>query len=341
MIRSSFARFTVPALALAAAPALALAAEPEVAASPAPSSALADLLAESPSAGRLHTPGTGLLSAGILPTGAPVEETTEAEAPEVVVHGDLLKEERRVGTYNQPEWTTHRRFARSRVYVISEGQWEVEQWYRGRFDRGVGPDHQFQTEIGVGLGHRIQLDLYENIEREHGGPTKHVGVQAEMRYAFADWGELPLNPTLYLEWKFNHAAEDVGEAKLLFADEFSKGWHWALNLSVESQQGGAREFEEAVTGGISYSVIDDVFSVGIELEWTRVTEKGARGDPERMIVGGPSIQWRPTPTTHFDVVTLFGLGPDDRDLTVFLVYGIDFGPEHAKSAKAPTSARRR
>jgi hypothetical protein len=305
-------------------------------------SALEEFIATQPSAGHVRTPLEGLVHhAMTLETSLNEEADTATDAPEVVVHGNALHEERRVGSYNQPEWTTHRRFARSRVYVIGAGQWEVEQWYRGRFDRGVGPDAQFQTEIGVGLGHRIQLDLYENVERPHGETSKHKGIQVEARYAFADWGEIPLNPTLYLEWKFNHRSEDVAEAKLLFADEFSPGWHWAFNLSAESEQGGAREFEEAVTGGVSYSVIDDVFSVGIELEWTRVTEKGARGDPERMIVGGPSIQWRPTPSTHFDVVTLFGLGHDDRDLTVFLVYGIDFGPEHAKSAKAPTSARSR
>ena len=30
--------------------------------------------------------------------------------------------------------------------------------------------------------------------------ANHEGVQIELRYALADWGVLPLNPTLYVEW---------------------------------------------------------------------------------------------------------------------------------------------
>ncbi len=273
--------------------------------------------------------------------GALLPQARIAPADEIVVEDRALTEERRVGSYGQPEWTTHRRFARSRLYVLPEGTLEFEQWYRGRIDRGEGPRHQFQSEIGIGLPNRIQLDLYETAEHEAGGPTKHVGFQFEARWALANWGELWGNPTLYAEYKLNHHGNDVAEGKVLFGDEFGSGWHWAMNLSGEQELGGAREFEGAITGALSYSVVDQVFSVGVEAEVQRVTEKGARSDPEYNVFLGPSLQWRPTPNTHVDLVPLFGLRDDDIDMTLFLIFGIDLGGAEEQGVHAPAASRNR
>lgn len=159
--------------------------------------ALAPLVAASPAAGIPAAP----------------ESSGDAAAPEVVARGArVLSEDDPVGVYGQPEWTTRRRFARSRVYVLPEGQWEFEQWWRGTFDHGDGPAHLFQEEIGVGLPHRFQLDLYGNWEHEE-STTFWSGVQPELRWAPADWGVLPLNPTLYLEYKWQHHAENVAEGR--------------------------------------------------------------------------------------------------------------------------------
>ena len=55
--------------------------------------------------------------------------------PEVTVsetQTEGLAEEQPVGPNEQPEWTLHRRFARTRVYVLPPWQVEAEQWWRAR-----------------------------------------------------------------------------------------------------------------------------------------------------------------------------------------------------------------
>jgi hypothetical protein len=61
----------------------------------------------------------------------------------------------------------------------------------------------------------------------------------ELRYALANWGKIPLNPTLYGEWSFNDNAPDVWELKLLLGQTFAHRWNWAANLTYEHENGGA------------------------------------------------------------------------------------------------------
>lgn len=162
---------------------------------------------------------------------APASADGEGSGAEVVSTASRASgETERVGAYGQPEWTTRRRFARTRVYVLPEGQLEFEQWWRGTFDRGEAAGHLFQTEIGMGLADRFQIDLYGNAEHED-GTTKWLGLQPELRWAPADWGVLPLNPTIYLEYKWIHGGNDVAEGKILLGEELSRDLHWGMNLS--------------------------------------------------------------------------------------------------------------
>jgi hypothetical protein len=253
-------------------------------------------------------------------------------------------EERLVGSNEQPEWTTRRRFATTRAYVLAPGQIEVEQWYKLKTPRGSGPIHFWQTEIGMGFEGGWQLDLYENYGREPHGPTKHQGVQVEGRYALGKWGEIPLNPTLYGEYVFNHDAADKVEAKLLLSDDLCRGWHWAGNLIWEQETSGERETEYAASLGISHVLLDSRLSLGVEGKAEWVTANGSRGDPEHEFLVGPSVQWRPTENTHLDVVPLFGFSKSDRRdprFELFVVFGIDFGPDHGRSGTAPASTRSR
>ena len=144
-----------------------------------------------------------LLLGTVAPTRA--QETTQAPKtaekttlPPVNVEGSALSEERPVGKYAQPEWTTERRFAATRTYVLPEGMFEMEQWRRGTYTRHGGDEHRFLTEIEAGLPGRWQLDFYGHFEGGSNISTKFIGEQIEARYALANWGRLPANPTLYL-----------------------------------------------------------------------------------------------------------------------------------------------
>lgn len=253
-----------------------------------------------------------------------------------------LAEEWLVGGNAQPEWTLARRWARSRAYVLAPGQVEVEQWYRLTTPRNSGPFHFWQTEIGLGFEGGWQLDLYENYRRNPDEEAlKHDGAEAEVRYALADWGRIPANPTLYGSYAFNHRHSDVWEAKVLFTDEYCPGWHWAANVGYEQETSGVRTSEISATLGVSYTVIDRVFSVGAEADWRRFRPEG--GDPENVLMAGPSLQWRPTENSHVNIAPLWGLTYSDRRdprFELWVVLGYDFGPPDNGHRSAPVSARR-
>jgi hypothetical protein len=249
-----------------------------------------------------------------------------ARLPEITVTETNLVEEARIGPYGQPEWTTKRRFSTTRVYV-QQPPWGVgvEQWWRGRFLKGGDDVHLFQEEVEVGLPHRLQLDLYENWEITEENKVRHESFAAEVRWALADWGVIPLNPTLYGEWKFVDESADVYELKLLLGEELGPRWHWGLNAVYEQEVGGSRSTELALSQGLSYAWIDQKLSAGVEMKFVHETADGSRGDPEIKFLIGPSIQWRPTRHSHLDLVPLIGTTSDSPHVEAYVVFGIDIG----------------
>ncbi|HEX5135575.1 MAG TPA: hypothetical protein VFY93_01255 [Planctomycetota bacterium] len=258
--------------------------------------------------------------------------------PPVKVVGERFHDEDPVGPYKQPGWTTRRRFATTRAYVLPEGQIELEAWWRGTWPEDSQPKERIQGELGVGLPYRLQLDMYINFEDPAGAEAEWDGAQVELRWALADWDEIFWNPTLYGEWKFVAQGPDVYELKLLMSDDLGPRWRGAVNAIYEAQDSGAEETEIAISGAVSYTIRDEKFYAGVELKVNRVTEGGPDGAPDMEILLGPSFQWRPTPRTHLDIVPLFGLTDDSPVAQVFVVFGIGFsgGDEHGF---APTSLK--
>jgi hypothetical protein len=253
-----------------------------------------------------------------------------------------LKEEQLVGPNRQPEWTTQRRFATTRIYVLPPWQVEFEQWWKGKFPRHGKSDQLFQSELGIGLPYRLQLDVYENVERTPERSLQHQGNQVELRYAFAEWGKIPLNPTLYGEWKFNHRDPDAYELKLLLGDDFAPGWHWGFNAFYEQEVGGGRGSEGGASFAVSRTLIDEKLSLGVETNLERRSGPNLDGKPEVEFLVGPSLQWRPISRMHLDLVPLLGTTGDSPRVEVFIVFGIDFGrASNGKEILAPTSVRGR
>ena len=261
--------------------------------------------------------------------------------PEVTVQGSALAEEQAVGPYGQPEWTTARRFPTTRVY-LQQPPWHmgVEQWVRSKFYGGDRGKHRVQEEFEIGLPHRLQLDLYLNNEINESGTWYKDNVAGEIRWALADWGVIPMNPTAYAEYKWRDTDVDTVEAKLLLGDEFGRGWHWGANAVYEADLGGEDTVELAGSAAVSYALMDRRLSLGVEAVYASESVKDARGEPENSLNIGPSLQWRPTDNSHVDIVPLFGLTEDAPDMMSYLVIGVDFG-RGAKTAEsmAPTSLR--
>lgn len=265
-----------------------------------------------------------------------------ATAPIVVQDRKQMQEEVAVGPYAQPEWTTHRRFPVSRVYV-QHMPYEVgiEQWWRLRHFRDGTTQQRFQEEAAIGLPNRVQCDIYETWVVENSGRTVHQDVSVEGRWALADWGRIPMNPTVYLEWKFVEEGADVLEAKLLLGDEFVPGFHWALNLVDEQEMSDARTTELQVSGALGWTVIDSKLGVGVEAKYVNETEKGARSDAANKVLVGPSLQWRPAKAWHVDLAPLVGLTDDSPRLEAWAVAGVEFGlRDNRKKVQAPISTIR-
>ena len=155
-----------------------------------------------------------------------------------------LAEEQPIGETGRPAWTSHRRFTTTRVYIQKE-PWEigVEQWWRVRDKRDGTVQHKFQQEIEIGLPHRMQLDLYYDMAVQGDRSSRTEDYAVELRYALADWGKLPLNPTLYAEYKFVEEGADVVELKLLLGDQLPGGWHYGANFVWEKELAGERTTE--------------------------------------------------------------------------------------------------
>lgn len=242
----------------------------------------------------------------------------------------------RVGPNDQPAWTTHRRFATVRSYVIAPGQVQFESWWEGKFRRDGDERHRYLQEVSLGLPGRLQFDLYWRVQDETGEDLRTSDVQLELRWALARWGRLPLNPTLYAEYKVLDDAPDVAEGKLLLSDELGCRVQWSANAFYERQLGGEQEVEWGVSAGIALTVVDPTLSVGVEAVYENVTVRGARDDAEEEVLLGPTLQWRPVRGVHLDVAPLLGLTDDSPTLQVWVVLGLDLAPGSSARPAAST-----
>jgi hypothetical protein len=259
-------------------------------------------------------------SAGHLPSWQVAGETVN------VIGKAPLREEDLIGPYRQPRWTARRRFGETRVYVVPEGDVEFEYWLIPKLRRN-GEDTEIaqQFEIEMGLPHRFQLDLYAVTHKEgNEGTLAFDETKLEVRWAFADWGKLWGNPAVYLEWVAIDSAPDHIEGKLLMGDQLAPGLHWGANLVFEHEMGGEQTNAQELTLGLSHTVRDEKFSIGAETKLAWEDVKGDRGNYAREFLLGPSIQVRPLPQAHLDIVMLAGLNDDAPRAKGIFILGWEF-----------------
>jgi len=245
------------------------------------------------------------------------------ELPPVNVVGQRpsdLREEDRVGSYVQPRWTATRRLPNTRVYVIPEGKLETELWFIPRFLKSGQTNGRYLAEVEYGLPNHFQVDAYYRLDIDESGKGQN-GAQFEVRWALADWRKIPMNPTLYIEYIAHEFDPDGVEAKILLGDELAPRWHWGVNFVAEFETGGGREYTYEIDGGISYTLIDEKFSIGAETKVEFISTHGNRSNYETSILVGPSVQWRPVPRLSINLAPLFGTTPDSANARVYLNIG--------------------
>ena len=276
---------------------------------------------------------------------ANAQSNKPASMPQMTVNGASdVAEEMKTGPYSAPDWTQYRRFPTTRVY-LQKAPWEagVEQWWRGRFFRDGSAVHKIQEEIEVGLPHRFQFDLYETWTIDSARRVRHNSIAPELRWAPADWGKIPLNPTVYGEWTFTDKSvgPDLFEIKLLLGEELAPRWHWGLNAAWEQEVGVHRATELAVSQAVSYTLVDQKFGIGAEMVFRHESEIGTRSRPDYTFLVGPSAQWHITPKVHLDIVPLVGTTAASPRVESYVVLSIDIWPGEQGPSRphGPTSTR--
>jgi outer membrane putative beta-barrel porin/alpha-amylase len=280
----------------------------------------------------------------------------------VIVQGDAMP-----SSYGAPPEFSRSRFSNlTNAYVLPPGVFYFGEIYEGDIFREGKPDHLFTQEVEVGLPYRFGIAAETTFESFNGGRGFST-ASIEARYALADWNKIPLNPTLFVEYKsgvgpIRHdegpppppgsgEEEEEGsqqipnayEMRLLLAQDFGDQIEWAMNFFFEKENTGDRGRE----WGFAQSATKPIFlpnerlKVGVEMQYQNFTVKDTRGDPLNRFIIGPTVSWKPSRNTRFDVSPLFGCTDDSPRLQVFAVFSWLLGGSEGQEAEAPTSTRNR
>ena len=267
---------------------------------------------------------------------------TTVTEPRIIVTGDELP-----SAYGAPGAFSRSRFsATTNAYVLPPGGVFTALIYQGDLFSEKPNKHKFSQEIEVGLPYRFGVAVENKIESVD-SETVNKSVNFEARWALADWDKIPLNPTLFAEYKIGTEPDpvDAYEFRLLLSEEFGHGIGWALNPFLENETGGdrAREWGFAQSVQMPLFLPHERFKAGIEMQYKNKTKKDSRGDPEQSFTIGPSFSFKPTARLRFDFAPLFGATEDAPDVQVFAVLSYVFGGGGGgeAEAEAPTSTRNR
>src|SRR6266849_3259564 len=137
--------------------------------------------------------GISVCSLTLVQTG----HTQTAVSEQVVVAGEEVP-----SAYGAPPGISRTRFSPlTTAYVLPPGAVYGGLIYEGDAFRHGPPDHLFTEEIEVGLPYRFGV-AFEIAQERFDGDFQNKSFSVEARYALADWNKIPLNPTLFAEYKF-------------------------------------------------------------------------------------------------------------------------------------------
>jgi hypothetical protein len=290
---------------------------------------------------------------------APAQVTTE---PTVVVTAQEVP-----SAYGAPPAFSRSRFSNAvNAYVLPPWAFFFGELFEGQGFRHGPPDYLFTQEVEMGLPYRFNVAAEAQFERFNGGCGAQT-VSLEARWALADWNKIPLNPTLFAEYKLGVGTirheevppprggeeeeeeeeeggppkvPDAYEFRLLLAQDFGEHVEWAMNWFFEKENTGDRGREWGFSQAAMIPVLlpNERLKIGIEMEYKNVTTKDTRGDPLNSFTIGPTLAWKPTVHTRLDISPLFGCTDDSPVADVFVAFSWLFGGERAE-AEAPVSTR--
>jgi hypothetical protein len=286
-------------------------------------------------------------------------QAQDAAAESIVITGDTVP-----SAYGAPGAFSRSRFSPSvTAYVLPPWHFYFGEIYEGDIFRHGFPDHLFNQEIEMGLPGRFGIATEGQFERFNGGGGMQT-ISIEGRYAFADWGKIPLNPAVFAEYKFGVGTirheegppppggeeeesgppkvPDAYEFRLMLADEFFHRVEWAFNAFFEKENTGdrGREWGFAQSALTPVLLPHEQLKVGAEMTYKNFTVKDTRGNAQNTFVIGPTASYRTTKSTRLDVSSLFGCTSDSPAVQIFVVFSWQLGPGE-QEIEAPVSTRNR
>jgi hypothetical protein len=284
-------------------------------------------------------------------------QTPSTEEP-IVITGEEVP-----SAYGAPPGFSRARFSNAvNAYVLPPWSFFFGELFEGVGFRHGPPDYLFTQEVEMGLPYRFNIAAESQWERFNGGGGAQT-VSLEARWALADWNKIPLNPTIFAEYKFGVGTirheevppppgggeeeesgppkvPDAYEVRLLLAQDFFERVEWAMNWFFEKENTGDRGREWGFSQAAMMPVLlpNERLKLGIEMEYRNLTVKDTRGDPLNSFTLGPTVAWKPTASTRLDISPLFGCTHDSPVADVFVAFSWLFGNERAE-AEAPVSTR--
>jgi hypothetical protein len=264
--------------------------------------------------------------------------------------------------YGAPEAFSRSRFgALTQTYVLPPFTVYAGCEYELTTPRQGFPDNLFTQELEIGLPYRFGVAMENNVDAFRGSVNEST-TSFEMRYALADWNKIPLNPTVFAEYKIgigpvNETAEvgsqegDPGghtpnayELRLLLSEDFADKLQWAFNGFFEQEIRGDRGREWGFAQSLAVPILQEreKLKLGLEMQYRNHTDKDTRGRPVELIELGPSLAFKPTRHTRIDLAPLFGTTNAGPNLQLFLIFSAVLGPkEEGNESEAPASTRNR
>ena len=274
-----------------------------------------------------------------------------------------------VSAYGAPE-----AFSRSRLgtltqaYVLPAFTAYTGLEYEFTSPRQGFPDHLFTQELEVGLPYRFGVAMENNVDAFRGS-ARESSVSIETRYALADWDKIPLNPTLFAEYRIGigplNETSEVGsqphdgnegdqsqrtpnayELRLLLSEDFGDKVEWALDGFFEQEVSGDRGREWGFAQSIAVPILQEreKLKLGVEMLYRNHTDHPTRSDPTQLFELGPSLAWKITRSARLDFTPLFGTTSAGPAVQTFLILSFLLGPPQGgekHESEQPAATRNR
>ena len=273
----------------------------------------------------------------------PLIAAQPAEAQNAVERDVVVEAEELPSAYGAPPDLSRGRISTlTKSYVLPPFSFELETIYEGDVFRHGPPRHLFTQEVEMGLPLRFDVAIQNEVERFSGRDNDNIRIAG--RYALADWNKIPLNPTVFAEYKFGISRlPDAVEFGLILSHDFRHMVEWAMNWSIEKEANGSQSTDWGFAQSVEVPVLlpEERLEIGLEMQYRHVEEAITRSDQARGFTIGPTLGWRPTKSARFDFSPLFGCTSDSPHVQIFAVFSWSFGKPGAGETETPASMHNR